>query len=238
MRSVIPGQAPPAEAQPEEASRPKTKSVRRLGSTRRVRPAYVKAGAGLVALCGVGGGVLLSSIDGRVPVLQVATPVPAGQKVVAEDLRTAEVAADSDVGLIPESEESQVVGHIATVPLVAGDLMTGSKIGTSAVFPPVGQAVAPAELKAGAFPAELKAGDQVAVQINAQDQVTAPVSQRPADPLKNAMTATVMSVKDAQETGSVDVSLLTDEASAARIGQAGSNPVSVIVLAPGSAGGS
>ncbi|WP_194911434.1 SAF domain-containing protein [Catenulispora rubra] len=186
----------------------------------------------------MGGGVLLSSIDGRVPVLQVATPVPAGQKVVAEDLRTAEVAADSDVGLIPESEESQVVGHIATVPLVAGDLMTGSKIGTSAVFPPVGQAVAPAELKAGAFPAELKAGDQVAVQINAQDQVTAPVSQRPADPLKNAMTATVMSVKDAQETGSVDVSLLTDEASAARIGQAGSNPVSVIVLAPGSAGGS
>ncbi|WP_194924142.1 SAF domain-containing protein [Catenulispora pinisilvae] len=198
----------------------------------------MKAGAGLVALCGVGGGVLLSSVDGRVPVLQVATPVPAGQKVVAEDLRTAEVAADSGVGLIPESQEDQIVGRVAAVPLVVGDLMTGNKVGASAVFPPVGQAVAPAELKAGSFPAELKAGDQVAVQINAPDQGTGPVSQALTDPLKSAMTATVVSVKDAQETGSVDVSLLTDEASAARIGQAGSNPVSVIVLAPGSAGGS
>ncbi|MEZ0107909.1 hypothetical protein ABH920_001901 [Catenulispora sp. EB89] len=238
MRSVIPGQAPPAEAQPEEAPRPKTRSVCRLASTRRLRPAYLKAGAGLVALCGVGGGVLLSSIDGRIPVLQVATPVPAGQKVLAADLQTAEVAADSGVGLIPESQEDQVVGHIAAVPLVAGDLMTRNKVGASAVFPPAGQAVAPAELKAGAFPAELKAGDQVAVQINAQDQGSPQVSQAPADPLKNAMMATVVSVKDAQQTGSVDVSLLTDEASAARIGQAGSNPVSVIVLAPGSAGGS
>ncbi|MEY9888419.1 hypothetical protein ABIA31_002059 [Catenulispora sp. MAP5-51] len=238
MRSVIPGQAPPEGVQSEEPPRPKTRSVRRLASTRRVRPAYVKAGAGLVALCGVGGGVLLSSIDGRIPVLQVATPVPAGQKVSADDLRTAQVAADSGVGLIPESQEDQVIGHIATVPLVVGDLMTRNKVGTSAVFPPAGQAVAPAELKAGSFPAELKAGDQVAVQINAQDQGAAQVSQAPADPLKNAMTATVVSVKGAQQTGSVDVSLLTDEASAARIGQAGSNPVSVIVLAPGSAGGS
>ena len=238
MRSVIPGQAPPEGAQAEEPSLSKTRSVRRLASTRRIRPAYVKAGAGLVALCGVGGGVLLSSIDGRIPVLQVATPVPAGQKVVAEDLRTALVAADSGVGLIPESQEGQVVGRIAAVPLVAGDLMTGNKVGASAVFPPAGQAVAPAELKAGAFPAELKAGDQVAVQINAENQGTTHVSQAPADPLKNAMTANVVAVKDAQETGSVDVSLLTDEVSAVRIGQAGSNPVSVIVVAPGSAGGS
>jgi SAF domain len=229
VRSVIPGQAPPERVQSEETPRPKTRSVRRLALTRRVRPAYVKAGAGLVALCGVGGGVLLSSIDGRIPVLQVATPVPAGQKVSADDLRTAQVAADSGVGLIPESQEDQVIGHIATVPLVFGELVTRNEVGTSAVFPPAGQAVAPAELKAG---------DQVAVQINAQDQGAAQLSQAPADPLKSAMTATVVSVKGAEQTGSVDVSLLTDEASAARIGQAGSNPVSVIVLAPGSAGGS
>ncbi|WP_370372610.1 hypothetical protein [Catenulispora sp. GP43] len=45
-------------------------------------------------------------------------------------------------------------------------------------------------------------------------------------------------MKEAQEAGSVDVSLLTDDASALRIGQAGSNPVSVIVLAPGTGSGS
>jgi len=198
----------------------------------------VKAGAGLVAVCGVGGGVLLSSIGGRVPVLQVAVPVAAGQKVTAEDLRTTGVAADAAVGLIPGSQEARVVGRIAAVPLVAGDLVTENKVGSSAAFPPAGQAVASAELKAGSFPAELKAGDQVAVQINAEGQGTAQSPQGPGDPLKNAMTATVVSVKDAQETGSVDVSLLTDDASAVRIGQAGSNPVSVIVLTPGTASGS
>lgn len=238
MRSVIPGQAPPKEARPEPLSRSATRSLGRLASARRVRPAYLKAGAGLVAVCGVGGGVLLSSIGGRVSVLQVAVPVPAGQKVTAEDLRTTDVAADAGLGLVPASQESQIVGRITAVPLVAGDLVTESKVGSSAVFPPVGQAVASAELKAGSFPAELKAGDQVAVQINTEGQGTGPAPQAPADPLKNAMTATVVSVRNAQQTGSVDVSLLTDAASAARIGQAGSNPVSVIVLAPGAASGS
>jgi hypothetical protein len=178
--------------------------------------------------------VLLSSIGGRVPVLQVVVPVPAGQKVTAEDLRATGVAADAAVGLIPESHEDQVVGRIAAVPLVAGDLVTEGKIGPSAVFPPAGQAVASAELKAGAFPAELKAGDQVAVQINAEGQGSVQVPQAPAVPSKT-MTAAVVSVKEAQEAGSVDVSLLTDDASALRIGQAASNPVSVVVLAPGTA---
>lgn len=238
MRSVIPGQAPLKEAGSDALSRSATRSLGRLASVRRVRPAYLKAGAGLVAVCGVGGGVLLSSIGGRVPVLQVAVAVPAGQKVTAEDLKTTGVAADAGIGLIPGTEKDQVVGRIAAVPLVTGDLVTENKIGSSAAFPPAGQAVASAELKAGAFPVELKAGDQVAVQINTEGQGTALTPQAPTNPLKNSMLATVVSVKDAQETGSVDVSLLTDEASAARIGRAGSNPVSVIVLAPSTASGS
>jgi hypothetical protein len=237
VRSVVPGQAPPREARPDAIPRSATRSLGRLASARRVRPAYVKAGAGLVAVCGVAGGVVLSSIGGRVPVLQVVVPVAAGQKVTAEDLRTTGVAADAAVGLIPESQEDQVVGRIAAVPLVAGDLVTKGKIGSSAVFPPAGQAVASAELKAGSFPAELKPGDQVAVQINVEGQGSVQVAQAPAVPSKT-MTATVVSVKAAQEVGSVDVSLLTDDASALRIGQAASNPVSVVVLAPGTASGS
>lgn len=227
MRSVIPEQAP---------SRASTRQLGRLASGRRARPAYLKAGAGLVAVCGVGGGVLLSSISGRVPMLQVAVPVPAGQKVTAEDLTTTQIAADAGIGLIPASQQDQVVGRVAAVPLVAGDLVTANKIGSSATFPPAGQAVASAELKAGSFPAELKPGDQVALQINSVGQTTPAAT--PADPLKDAVKATVVSVKNAQETGSLDVSLLTDSASAMRIAQAGANPVSVVVLAPGTASGS
>ncbi|WP_370370327.1 SAF domain-containing protein [Catenulispora sp. GP43] len=127
----------------------------------------------------------------------MAVPIPAGQRVTAEDLRTTGVAADAAVGLIPESQEDQVVGRIAAVPLVAGDLVTEGKIGSSAVFPPAGQAVTSAELKAGSFPAELKAGDQVAVQINAEGQGSVQVPQSPAV-LSNsafAVSADVMGVR-------------------------------------------
>jgi hypothetical protein len=207
-----------------------------LAAARRVRPAYVKAGAGLVAVCGVGVGVTVASIGGRTPVLQLAVPVAAGQRVAAEDLRTVQVAADGGLGLIPASRQDEVIGRVAAVPLVAGDLVTDAKLGSSAAFPPDGQAVASAALKQGAFPSELKAGDQVAVQLNSETPA-APTGPGPAQ-AASVMSATVLSVKDADPQGSVVVSLLTDQKSALRIGQAGTAPVSVMVLAPGTAGGS
>jgi hypothetical protein len=229
VRSAIPSQPAPDQGDLRAA----TKSLNRLAKTRRLRPAYVKAGAGLVAVCGVGIGLTVAGVGGRAPVLQVAVPVGAGQTLSADELRTVDVAADSSLGLVPASRQADVVGRVAAVPLTAGDLVTDAKIGSSSAFPPSGEAVASAALKQGAFPAELKAGDRVAVLLD-PDTPAAPGTPPPA-----GMLATVLSVKQPDtSTGEAVVSLLTDQASALRIGQAGTSPVSVIVESPASTGSS
>lgn len=227
MRSAIPSQL----EHDQEDVRAATKSLNRLAKARRLRPAYMKAGAALIAVCGVGIGVTVASVGGRVPVLQMAVPVGAGQAVTAEDLRTVDVAADSSLGLVPATRQSDVIGRVATVPLTAGDLVTNAKVGSSSAFPPAGQAVASAALKQGAFPAELKPGDHVAVLLNPENP--APGALAPV-----GMTATVLSVKDPDTSGTVVASLLTDQASALRIGQAGTSPVAVVIESPTTAGGS
>lgn len=236
MRSVIPSQAPPEEQSSEAQLRAASKQLGRLASVRRTRPAYVKAGAGLVAVCGVGIGVAVAGISGRIPVLQMAGPVGAGHRVAAEDLRTVEVAADDGLGLIPAARQSEIIGRIAAVPLVAGDLVTDSKLGSSAKFPPVGEAVTSAALKAGAFPSELKAGDRVAVVMSAD--ASASVSGAAAITPQPAISATVLTVTSTDTQGAVVVSLLTDQGSALRIGQAAASAMSLVVLAPSTAGGS
>jgi len=229
VRSAIPSQL----ASDQDDLRAATKSLNRLAKTRRLRPAYVKAGAGLVAVCGVGIGVTVAGIGGRVPVLQVAVPVGAGQTLSVDELRTVDVAADSSLGLVPAARQADVIGRVAAVPLTAGDLVTDAKIGSSSTFPPAGDAVASAALKQGAFPAELKAGDRVAVLVD-PDTPAAPGAPAPA-----GMMATVLSVKEPDSSSGVAVvSLLTDQASALRIGQAGSSPVSVVVESPASTGSS
>ena len=227
VRSVIPSQLDPDQQELRAAA----KSLNRLAKARRLRPAYVKAGAALVAVCGVGIGVMVADVGGRVPVLQATVPIGAGQVLTADDLRTVDIAADSSLGLIPESRQSDVIGHVATVPLTAGDLVTEAKVGSSSAFPPVGQAVASAALKQGSYPVELKSGDHVVVLLN-------PETSAPGAPAPVGMSATVLTVKDSDTSGTVVASLLTDQGSALRIGQAGTSPVSVVIEPPAAAGGS
>jgi hypothetical protein len=97
----------------------------------------------------------------RQPVLALAQPVAAGQVITTADLETVRVSAAGPVSLVPASRQAEIVGSTAAVSMPAGSLLAGSDIGTP---PPVkGQVRLGVALKAGAYPPDLAAGQDVDV---------------------------------------------------------------------------
>ena len=85
----------------------------------------------------------------------------AGQVITAADLETVRVSAAGPVSLVPASRQAEVVGSTAAVSMPAGSLLAGSDIGTP---PPVkGQVRLGVALKAGDYPPDLAAGQDVDV---------------------------------------------------------------------------
>jgi len=97
----------------------------------------------------------------RQPVLALAQPVTAGQVITAADLEVVRVSAAGPVSLVPASRQGEVAGSTAAVSMPAGSLLAGSDIGTP---PPVkGQVRLGVAVKAGAYPPDLAAGQDVDV---------------------------------------------------------------------------
>jgi len=185
---------------------------------------YAAAGAVLV----VGAVVVLSvafvKVGGRVPVLVVARSVQVGQAIGADDLKVVDIAPGTLDAVMSADDEAHVVGQPAALPLVAGQVLTRSLIGSGA-FPPAGFAVATAALKAGAFPPHLVAGSHV--------EVVAPASAAGAPAQVVAGSATVTDVSAPSDQGDVVVSVLTDTDSAKAVGSAQSGTLSLVLLPVG-----
>jgi hypothetical protein len=102
-------------------------------------------------------GGLLALVAGRMltqhtEVLAVARGVPAGATITSEDLTVANVTADPNLAPVPASERSRIVGMLAQVALVPGELLTRAQVGTSDGFAP-GEVLVALPLKPGQFPA-------------------------------------------------------------------------------------
>jgi hypothetical protein len=101
-------------------------------------------------------------LGSREEVLVVTEPLAAGQVVQSGDLGTVRVSTGGGLQVVPVTEEASVVGRPASVPLVAGALLTSAEVGASA---PVGSGsdVVALGLKAGQYPPDLAPGDRVQV---------------------------------------------------------------------------
>jgi hypothetical protein len=113
------------------------------------------------------GGVLAVTaanvLTARTDVLAVVRDVPVGATIADSDLAVANVTTDRNLKPIPASRRSQIVGQIAQLPLVAGELLTGAQVGVSSGFTP-GQVLVAVGLKQGQFPARgLSAGQKVLI---------------------------------------------------------------------------
>ena len=139
-------------------TRPPDQAPRRL---RRRSVPLAAAGVVLVVVCALVFAEGWLAAGNRQPVLALAQPVAAGQVITAADLETVRVSAAGPVSLVPASRQAEVVGSTAAVSMPAGSLLAGSDIGTP---PPVkGQVRLGVALKAGAYPPDLAAGQDVDV---------------------------------------------------------------------------
>jgi hypothetical protein len=96
-------------------------------------------------------------------VLAVAQDVPIGATITEADLTTASVTKDANLSPIPASDKSQIVGMMAQVGLVKGELLTRAQVGPSSGFTS-GQQLVALPLKQGQFPARgLTPGQKVLI---------------------------------------------------------------------------
>lgn len=96
-------------------------------------------------------------------VLAVAQNVPVGSTITDADLTTASVVKDANLSPVPASDRSKIVGLVAQVGLVKGELLTRAQVGSASGFTS-GQQLVALPLKQGQFPARgLDAGEKVLV---------------------------------------------------------------------------
>lgn len=106
------------------------------------------------------GGQLVST---RSEVVAVARDVPVGSVISAADLTTARVGRDANLAPIPAAELGRLVGLVAQVGLVKGELLTRAQLGTGSGFS-AGQQLVALPVKQGQFPARgLSPGQQVRI---------------------------------------------------------------------------
>jgi hypothetical protein len=98
----------------------------------------------------------------RQAVLAVARPVPAGQALVAEDLKQALVSVDPALKPLPASKEASVIGRSAAVALVPGTLLSEAQLATGPLVPS-GRDIVGLSLKPGQVPLGVRVGDRVIV---------------------------------------------------------------------------
>jgi len=207
--------------QSERRPSPLRRRLNPQGASGRTRNrSAVVAGLILVVGCGAGFTALYSGAGARTEVLAAAREVPAGTRLGEDDLKVVRVRADSSLQLLPTSLRPRVVGRLARVGLVPNTLLTpGHLVQGEAV--PSGRSVVAVLLRFGQAPS-LHAGDKVLVVAPAQNLAAA---------------AEVFSVEtQGADSGDTRVSLLADEATAARIASAATSraEISVVLRSSGS----
>jgi hypothetical protein len=194
----------------------------------RRRPASIIAGAVLVVVFAATFMWIQLRSDATVAVLAVNRAVSAGAVITAADLRTARVTPDPTVDLVDATDADTVIGRTATIPLVAGALLSPRQVGPAA-FPAHGQAVIAVPVAAGRMPAGLAPGARVQVITIAATSVGAgPPAAVPATaPVGTAIAVT----RDVDAAGTTVVSLLLPtDAALAVAGSSGA--ITLAVLPP------
>lgn len=182
----------------------------------RVRTQWLALGAALVVLAGVVVAWALARAADRVPVVQVAQPVSAGDVIRPEHLRVTDVAVGGDVaGLVPDTSLDRLVGRVAAIDLEPGVLVVeGMWRDTPELLP--GEQRIGAVVPPGAYPTGLGRGDSA--------------HAAPLDPL-DTRPAVVVRVLDAQATGDggTEFTLAVPAADAVALAQLAANDQLVLV---------
>ena len=170
-------------------------------------------------------------------VLAVARDVQLGSTITAEDLTVANVTSDPNLSPIPASQQSQIVGMVAEVALVRGELLTRAQIGPDSGFTS-GEMLVALPLTEGQFPARgLNPGQQVLIVATPGSTGSTSGSDAPAgdtgsagDQPIDATVAEVGSANQATQVTVVDVRVAADDG--ARVAELASTGNLALILLP------
>lgn len=197
---------------------------RLVPARRRRNVPYLLAGALLVVVCAVAAVVTAGRLGDRASVLALARPVVAGQVLAPGDIRSVEVAAGAELGLVPATTPG-VVGRPVAFSLPAGTLLTRAVLGP-AQTPAAGAAVAAVGLKPGQFPPEIEPGARVAVLVAAGSNPAAGA----APAAGTSWTGVVVAVAGSAGEQTTVVSVRMSEADARAMAAAPPGQLSVVLL--------
>lgn len=164
----LPGSYPPATPPPAPASSPPgatppSAPVRSAAASRRtsrrglIISVLVVLVGGLIAFAGS------HLLVQHTQVLAVTRPVPVGATITDADLTTASVVKDANLSPIAASDKSEIVGMVAQVGLVKGELLTRAQVGRGSGFT-TGQQLVALPLKPGQYPSRgLDPGQRVLI---------------------------------------------------------------------------
>jgi hypothetical protein len=136
----------------------------RLTPRPRLNRSRLLLGIFLIATLSLAFAVLYSNVGSRQPVLAIARPVNAGQKIRSSDLSEVRVSLDPALKPIAASERATVEGRVAAVNLVPGTLLTRAELATGPALDS-GRSEVGLALKPGQFPPGLRVGDHVSAVL-------------------------------------------------------------------------
>jgi len=199
--------------------------------TKSRRTGLVTVAALLVVVCGLGFALLLSQAGDKTAVLTVREPLAKGQVIEQSNLVSAEVSGAA--GAIETSDSGAVVGKIAAVDLVAGQILNRDMV-TSDPIPGKGKATVGLSLDPTRVPSSgLKSGSVVNVVAVPGGDNAGAVEELDAPELL-ADGAEVYAVDGAStEGGGLLVTLIVDSSDSARLAAySTSNRVAIVETSP------
>lgn len=213
---------------------PPPSNVRPPSAPRDRKPALAALGLLLVLLGALASVYLQQRAGNRVGVVEIVKRVPQGQAVTSDSIGEVMVAVDSNISYVTwaQAQGGALHGYTARTDLLPGTLLVGQML-TAAVPLPQGEEVVPLALKEGQYPVGIQVGDTVSLYYvsNKNDDKTG------QQYLTDGFTSTplvanvpVYGVGSADNSGTLDVSVVLGGQSAAAIAQAASGGNLVLVF--------
>ncbi len=193
--------------------------------------AGVLLGLLLIVFSAVAVALYAANVGHRRAVLVVTRSVQAGSVIVSTDLGEVRISADPALHSIPSSQRDRIVGNVAAVSLVPGELVTSGQLSSGPRLA-AGQAVVGLSLRPGQFPAGLRPPDQVMV-VDAGPTAggSASASAAPFSTAVLVPRAEVFSVDLAADGQTTVASIITSQSLAPEVVEAGAKGgVSLVLL--------
>ncbi len=163
MTTRVEGPAERFAAPVSEAGPPPVPTLRSAAVKRRTSRRSLVLGVLVVLLGGLIAFAAGRMLTAQTEVLAVARDVRLGSTITADDLTVANVTSDPNLAPIPASQQSEIVGMVAEVPLMRGELLTSAQVGTGSGLTE-GELQVALPLKEGQFPVRgLTPGQQVLI---------------------------------------------------------------------------